>query len=83
MQSRLMPADIAVANPPRTGLGPEVAAHLAARPPARFVYISCDPATLARDAARLAPVFRLISVKAFDLFPQTSHVETVARFDRA
>jgi 23S rRNA (uracil1939-C5)-methyltransferase len=83
MQSRLMPADIAVANPPRTGLGAEVTAHLSARPPARFVYISCDPATLARDAARLAPVFRLTSVKAFDLFPQTSHVETVARFDRA
>jgi 23S rRNA (uracil1939-C5)-methyltransferase len=79
---RLSPADVVVVNPPRTGLGTEVTTHLSARLPARLVYISCDPATLARDAARLAPVLRLSRVRAFDLFPQTSHVETVARFDR-
>jgi 23S rRNA (uracil1939-C5)-methyltransferase len=79
---RLAPADVAVANPPRTGLGAEVTARLPDRPPARLIYISCDPATLARDAARLAPAFRLSALRAFDLFPQTSHVETVARFDR-
>jgi 23S rRNA (uracil1939-C5)-methyltransferase len=45
--------------------------------PSRLVYISCDPATLARDLGRL-PGFRLASVRAFDLFPQTAHVETVA-----
>ena len=79
----LPPAEIVVANPPRTGLGTEVTSLLMARPPARLVYISCDPATLARDAARLAPVLGMSAVRAFDLFPQTSHVETVARFDRA
>ena len=42
----------------------------------RMVYISCDPATLARDLARL-PGFRLLDAVAFDLFPQTAHVETV------
>lgn len=80
---RLSPADVVVANPPRIGLGDGVTTLLTARPPARLVYISCDPATLARDAARLGSVFRLSAVQSFDLFPQTSHVETVARFDRA
>ena len=80
---RLSPADVVVANPPRIGLGDEVTTLLAARPPARLVYISCDPATLARDAARLASVLSMSAVQAFDLFPQTAHVETVARFDRA
>jgi 23S rRNA (uracil1939-C5)-methyltransferase len=80
---RLSPADVVVANPPRIGLGDEVTALLSARPPARLVYISCDPATLARDAARLASVLGMSAVHAFDLFPQTSHVETVARLDRA
>jgi 23S rRNA (uracil1939-C5)-methyltransferase len=79
---RLSPADVVVANPPRIGLGDGVTTLLTARPPARLVYISCDPATLARDAARLGSVLGLSAVLAFDLFPQTSHVETVARFDR-
>jgi len=46
-----------------------------------MVYISCDPATLARDLGRL-PGFRLGRVRAFDLFPQTAHVETVAVLER-
>lgn len=79
LASRL-PADLVVANPPRGGLAPEVSAALAASPPKRLVYVSCDPATLARDAGRLAPL-RLVSTRCFDLFPQTAHVETVAVFE--
>jgi 23S rRNA (uracil1939-C5)-methyltransferase len=51
---------------------------LLAAPPQRILYVSCDPATLARDIARLATRFSLRSLRCFDLFPQTSHTETVA-----
>ncbi|HEX7119654.1 MAG TPA: TRAM domain-containing protein [Longimicrobiales bacterium] len=72
-----LPAELAILNPPRTGLHPAVPEVLRARPPARLIYVSCDPATLARDLARLAPVYRTRSVRCLDLFPQTAHVETV------
>ena len=74
---QLRPADAVIVNPPRTGLGEAVADRLSARPPARLVYISCDPATLARDLGRLQAAYRVTAVKAFDLFPQTAHVETL------
>ena len=45
-------------------------------PPTRIVYVSCNPATLARDLARL-PTYRIESLRGFDMFPQTAHVETV------
>ena len=74
--------DAVVVNPPRTGLHPDVPAQLADGAPDRIVYVSCDPATLARDAKRLAGAYRLTELAAFDLFPQTHHVETVATFVR-
>jgi 23S rRNA (uracil1939-C5)-methyltransferase len=74
--------DLVIANPPRTGMDQRVTAELERIRPARLVYISCDPATLARDLARL-PNFRLVLVQAFDLFPQTTHVETVAVLEPA
>jgi 23S rRNA (uracil1939-C5)-methyltransferase len=74
--------ELVVVNPPRTGMDARVTAALERLGPARLVYISCDPATLARDLGRL-PGFRLAGVRAFDLFPQTAHVETVAVLDRA
>jgi 23S rRNA (uracil1939-C5)-methyltransferase len=73
-----LPADLVVLNPPRAGVAAEVAEALAARPAGRIVYISCDPATLARDLKRLAGTYRLEDLRCFDLFPQTAHVETVA-----
>jgi 23S rRNA (uracil1939-C5)-methyltransferase len=74
----LLPADAVVVNPPRTGLAAEVAAALAAQPPERLVYVSCDPATLARDLKRLAAEPGRLDLRCFDMFPQTSHVETLA-----
>ena len=73
----VLPVDLVVVNPPRAGLDAAVVAALVAQPPDRIIYISCDPATLARDLKRLAPAFALRSIRCFDLFPQTAHVETV------
>ncbi len=69
--------DLVITNPPRTGMDELVSTVLERLRPARVVYISCDPATLARDLQRL-PHFQLRGLQAFDLFPQTTHVETVA-----
>ncbi len=73
-----LPADVVILNPPRGGVDARVTALLAAeRTRLRaIVYVSCDPATLARDTARL-PGWRIASVETFDMFPQTAHVETV------
>ncbi|MEO7102211.1 MAG: hypothetical protein ABI119_02630 [Gemmatimonadaceae bacterium] len=74
---RLAAADVVVLNPPRSGVHADVAQHLEDTHNARaIVYVSCDPATLARDVARL-PGYDIQSVRAFDMFPQTAHVETV------
>jgi len=70
--------DVVILNPPRTGLHADVCASLLATRAGRIVYVSCDPATLARDTARLSAGYALSSVASFDLFPQTAHVETVA-----
>ncbi|MFW6078637.1 MAG: class I SAM-dependent RNA methyltransferase [Gemmatimonadota bacterium] len=72
-----LPADAVVLNPPRTGLDDAVTEALAEARPERTIYVSCDPATLARDVDRLGSEFRIASVRCFDLFPQTAHVETV------
>lgn len=75
---RLLPADVVILNPPRSGVDAKVTKALsAARPaPKAIVYVSCDPATLARDVARLEG-WRVQHVECFDLFPQTAHVETL------
>ena len=85
MEERLpaaLPADLVIVNPPRTGLHPAVPPLLEAARVARVVYVSCDPATLARDVGRLGG-YRIVELHAFDLFPQTAHVETLAVLARA
>ena len=80
---RLRAPDLIIANPPRIGMDASALTQILQRQPTRLVYISCDPATLARDLARLAPRFRPGSIQAFDLFPQTAHVESVAVLEAA
>jgi 23S rRNA (uracil1939-C5)-methyltransferase len=79
---RELPADLVLLNPPRRGVPDIVVGALVTQPPTRLVYVSCDPATLARDLARLQPRFEILSHKAFDMFPQTAHVETVVTLSR-
>ena len=75
--------DVLVLDPPRTGVSQEGLSRLSALEPARIVYLSCDPATLARDLARLRDDgYRTRAVEAFDLFPQTPHVEVLATLSR-
>jgi 23S rRNA (uracil1939-C5)-methyltransferase len=76
--------DFLLLDPPRTGAEPEtVAAILSLRPP-RLSYVSCDPATLARDLHALTDGgYRLATLQAFDMFPQTHHVETVVHLSRS
>lgn len=72
-------ADVVVLDPPRTGAGARTIREIVALEPARIVYVACDPAALARDIAYLAQDgYELESLRAFDLFPMTHHVECVA-----
>jgi 23S rRNA (uracil1939-C5)-methyltransferase len=80
---RAEPADSVVADPPRAGLGREAARVVAATGAGRLGLVSCDPVSLARDAALLrAHGFRHVWSEVVDLFPHTPHVEVVTRFDR-
>jgi 23S rRNA (uracil1939-C5)-methyltransferase len=74
----LLPADLVILNPPRAGVDARVTETLEAEVGhlRGVIYVSCNPATLARDLSRL-PSYRVESMHAFDMFPQTAHVETV------
>jgi 23S rRNA (uracil1939-C5)-methyltransferase len=72
-----------IVDPPRTGMSPDAARAIVRVKPKRVVYVSCDVATLARDARVLIDAdYSLVEISAVDLFPNTAHVETVAVFDR-
>jgi len=75
--------DVVVLDPPRTGAGRAVVERVASSGAPRVVYVACDPAALARDTATFAERgYRLESLRAFDLFPMTHHVECVAVLTR-
>ena len=80
-KSRARPST-AIVDPPRTGMSVEALDALAGRASGRIVYVSCDPATMARDARKLVDAgYELSSLRAFDLFPNTPHVETLGVFE--
>jgi len=73
-----LPADLVILNPPRAGVDARVTETLEANASRirGLIYVSCNPATLARDISRL-PSYGIDAIRAFDMFPQTAHVETV------
>jgi 23S rRNA (uracil1939-C5)-methyltransferase len=74
--------DTLVVDPPRTGISAEAMASVVTVRPAAIVYVSCDPATMARDARRLLDAgYQLTSLRAFDLFPNTPHIESLGVFE--
>lgn len=75
--------DVVLVDPPRNGLAPKVVESVAAFGPRRLVYVSCNPTSLARDAALFAEKgYKLLSVQPVDQFPQTYHIECVALFQK-
>ncbi len=74
--------DIIVTDPPRSGMHQAVIDQILRVAPARIVYVSCNPTTMARDIALLMPGYQLRRVRPVDMFPQTYHIETVALLER-
>ena len=74
--------EVVITDPPRAGMHPEVVQALIAVAPRRIIYVSCNPATLARDLTLLQGHYETTEVQPFDLFPHTGHIECVARLDR-
>jgi 23S rRNA (uracil1939-C5)-methyltransferase len=75
-------ADALLVDPPRAGIDRRALDAIIAMQPAQLVYVSCDPATLARDLNRLNPEYKLQTVQAFDFFPRTPHLEVLSRLER-
>lgn len=73
----MLEPDLVLLNPPRSGLDRKVVEHLLRFPPPRLIYVSCDPATLARDSSGLGESMALQGVEVVDMFPQTGQMETV------
>lgn len=76
--------DVVITDPPRAGMHPKAVQALLEIAPPAIVYVSCNPASLARDGQMLCAEgkYRLVHCQPVDMFPQTNHVESVARFDR-
>ena len=73
------PGTVLLLDPPAEGLAPQVIRSILAHPPAQITYVSCNPATLARDLGKLAATYQLTRVQPFDMFPQTAEIEVLAQ----
>lgn len=71
--------DVLIIDPPRAGMHKDVVKSVADMAPDRIVYVSCNPSTLARDAAMLSEAYEVVEVQPVDMFPHTYHIESVAK----
>jgi 23S rRNA (uracil1939-C5)-methyltransferase len=74
--------DVIITDPPRAGMHPDVIKSIQISSPAKIIYISCNPATQARDISLLSPQYEIRKVQPIDMFPQTYHIENVALLTR-
>jgi 23S rRNA (uracil1939-C5)-methyltransferase len=74
--------EVVIIDPPRVGVSKEVMREVMAMSPQRLVYVSCNPATLARDLAMLGEGYEILEVQPIDMFPHTFHVESVVRLEK-
>lgn len=74
--------DVVILDPPRAGIHPDVAKALVSALPQRIVYVSCNPATQARDIALMAKNYNIVRIQPVDMFPHTHHVENVVLMER-
>ena len=75
--------DVIILDPPRAGIHPDVAEVILSASPSRIVYVSCNPASQARDLAILGEKYRITAVQPVDMFPHTQHVENVCALELA
>jgi 23S rRNA (uracil1939-C5)-methyltransferase len=71
--------DVLIIDPPRAGMHHKVLARILALQPQRIVYVSCNPATLARDVGRMSQNYEVLEIQPVDMFPHTYHVEAIAQ----
>ncbi|MBO5771900.1 MAG: 23S rRNA (uracil-5-)-methyltransferase RumA, partial [Alistipes sp.] len=74
--------DVIIVDPPRAGMDEPVTEVILNAEPKRIVYVSCNPATQARDLALLSAKYRIVAVQPVDMFPHTHHVENVVKLER-
>lgn len=74
--------DVVITDPPRAGMHPDVVRTILGAAPQRIVYVSCNPATQARDLAELSADYEIVRVRPVDMFPHTHHVENVVLLER-
>jgi 23S rRNA (uracil1939-C5)-methyltransferase len=74
--------DVLIIDPPRTGMHPDVVKQIMDMAPEKAVYVSCNPATLARDVGMMKERYRIIEVQPVDMFPHTYHIEAVVKLEK-
>ena len=74
--------DVIITDPPRAGMHPDVVETILRAAPKRIVYVSCNPATQARDLERLTEDYQIVIIQPVDMFPHTPHVENVVLLTR-